>query len=312
MSPHLQNIVYAPLGWALKLLARMPWWLLYAHSAVIYFLTYKVLHYRRDIVRNNLRECFPEKTEAERHAIEREYYHHFADYFIETIKLLHISDDEMRRRLVFHNVEWVDAMLQQGRSVVLYGAHYGNWEWITSITLHFKESSKDGHNLLGHVYQPLENAWFDRFFLQLRSRFYTRGIAQHHVLLEMIRCQRAGRHLVIGFIADQHPQPHDQDHVVRFLNHPTAIVTGPEGIARKLRCAVGYFDMTKTRRGHYECHMVPITEAAEQEPEGRITNRYAQLLERTIMRAPQYWLWTHKRWKRPVQYPPGFVDELHG
>lgn len=311
MAKRLKNMLYAPIGWALHLLALMPWPVIYAHATVFYFLVYHVVRYRRHIVYNNLKECYPGKSDKERARIERAFYRHFADYFMETIKMLHIGDEEMARRMVFTGTQFIEDALNEGRPVVLYAAHYGNWEWITSVTLNFKEATKDGRFVLGQVYQPLENEWFDRFFLRLRTRFGTQGFPQHHILMHMIRGKRDNRLHAIGFIADQHPLPNDQDHVVRFLNHPTAFVTGPEGIARKLHCAVAYFDVKKTSRGHYACAVTPITAAAENEPEGSITNRYAEMLEHTINRAPQYWLWTHNRWKRPVVFPPHFVDTLH-
>ena len=156
------KILYAPIGWALHLLALMPWWVLYLHADAIYFLVYHVIGYRTKVVRQNLNECFPGKTEQERRAIEKEFYHHFADYFVETIKLLHISDDDMRRRMVFHNAQLIDKAFDNNQSVVLYAAHYGNWEWVTSITLWF-DSRAHSDAVQGQVYQPLENEWFDNF-----------------------------------------------------------------------------------------------------------------------------------------------------
>ena len=302
------KILYAPLGWGLHLLALMPWWVLYLHAHVLYFIAYHLIGYRRKVVQQNLAECFPEKSEQERKAIEKEFYHHFADYVVETLKLLHISDDEMRKRLVFHNAHVIDDALDNGQSIVLYAAHYGNWEWVTSITL-WIDSVRHSDAVQGQVYQPLENEWFDRFFLRLRQRFHTVCISKKAILREMISCEREGRHLGIGFIADQHPWTNDEGHVLDFLHHPTAFVTGAEAIGRKLHCRAAYFDMRKLRRGHYECTLVPLSDDIASEPRGSITTRYARLLEQRIKEEPAYWLWTHKRWKRPVTFPEGYTRE---
>ena len=302
------KILYAPIGWALHLLALMPWWILYLHADVLYFFAYRLIGYRKNVVRRNLAECFPYKDEQERRAIEKEFYHHFTDYFVETIKLLHISDEDMRRRMVFRNAGIIDDAFDAGQSIVLYAAHYGNWEWVTSVTLWFN-SAGHGEAVQGQVYQPLENEWFDRFFLKLRQRFNTMCISKRQILREMILCERNGRHLGIGFIADQHPWTNDEGHVLDFLNHPTAFITGAEAIGRKLKCRAAYFDVRKLRRGHYECTLIPLSEDIASEPRGTITTRYARLLEKRIIEEPAYWLWTHKRWKRPVTFPEGYSKE---
>ncbi len=308
MTPQQQNILYAPLGWFLHLLARMPWRVVYAQADVLYFLVYHVLRYRRKIVRRNLADSFPDKDADEIKRIERESYRQFADYFMETIKLLHVSDDDMRRRMVFHGVEHIDQALDRGRSIMMYAAHYGNWEWVTSVALwsrHFNNSNVT----YGQVYQPLENEWFDRFFLNLRARFHTVCYPKRKVYLDMMRHIRRGGQMVVGFISDQHPLHTDEGHVIKFLNHPTAMISGSEVIARRLDLSVMYFDVRKMCRGHYECTVTPICDSPADLPEGEITDRYARLLEHRIKAEPAYWLWTHNRWKRPVQYPEGFNDK---
>lgn len=308
MKKRLQNILLAPLGWAFHALALMPWWWIYLNADCTYFFTYYIFRYRRKIVRKNLKECFPMKSHSERHDIEVKFYHQFADYLFETLKLLHINDNDIKRRMVFHNVEFIDDAIERGQSVMMYGAHIGNWEWLTSITLWFRESTKARGNVLGQAYHPLENQWFDRLFLRLRSRYST-CFPSHQILRAMISNKQQNHHMAIGLLSDQHPLPNHDGLVVKFLNHPTAMITGSELIASKLDMRVGYFYMRKTSRGHYDCTLVPIAEHARQEPKGAITERYAQLLEENINECTPHWLWTHNRWKRPVEYPPGFEDK---
>ena len=286
----------------------MPWWVLYLHADILYFVAYHIMGYRKKVVRENLAECFPDKSDKERKAIEKEFYHHFTDYVAETLKLLHVSDDDMRKHMVFHNAELIDQAFDNDQSIVLYAAHYGNWEWVTSVTLWFN-SVAHSDAVQGQVYQPLANKWFDRFFLQLRQRFNTVCISRKAILREMITREREGRHLGIGFIADQHPLPNDEGHVLDFLHHPTAFLTGAEAIGRKLNCRAAFFDVRKLRRGHYECTLVPLSDNIANEPRGTITTRYARLLEQRIQEEPAYWLWTHKRWKRPVAFPEGYTRE---
>ena len=299
------KILYAPLGWGLHLLAWMPWWVLYLHADILYFIAYHVVGYRKNVVRQNLKECFPEKSDEERKAIEKEFYHHLADLFVEIIKPLHITDEEMRKRMVFHNGKAIDDALNNNQSLILYLEHYANWEWLTSITLWF-DSAAHGDVVQGQVYQPLENEWFDKLFLKIRQRFNTVCFDKKIILREMIRRERSGQHLGIGFNSDQHPWTNDEGHVLDFLHHPTAFVTGTEAIARKLKCRVVYLDIRKIKRGYYECFIVPMSDNCALEPPGTITTRFARMLEKKIQEEPAYWLWTHKRWKRPVTFPEGY------
>lgn len=302
MKEKLQNILLAPLGWALDALAFMPWWWIYFNADCLYYVAYHVVRYRVKIVRRNLATCFPEKGHGELRKIERQFYHQFANLFFETVKLLHISDADIKRHMVFHNVDFIDDGIERGQSVMMYAAHLGNWEWIPSIVLWFRESTRARGNVLGQAYKPLRNKWFDRLFLRLRTR-YSQCFPSHQILRTMIRNKMENHHMALGFISDQHPHVTDQGHVIEFMHHPTAMITGTEAIARKLDMRVGYFYMRRHRRGYYDCTLVPMCEHAAAEPEGSITDRYARLLEHNIKECPSMWLWTHDRWKRPVQLP---------
>lgn len=297
------RILYAPIEAVLHLLAWMPWWVLHLHADLLYFIVYRIIGYRRKVVKQNLIECFPEKDETERKAIEKEFYHHFADFFFETIKLLHIKEDDMRKRFVINNLDFVIKAFDNDQSVILYLSHYGNWEWFSSLSLWLSPEIKASGHLLGATYMPLHNKWFDNYFFKLRSRFGLQFIQAHQVLRVMLRTIKKGKHIGIGFNSDQHPLPNDQDHVVKFLNHPTAMITVTESIARKLDMRVVFMHIKKVKRSHYVCDVIPMCEHAAQTPQGSLTDMFAKMLEENIKEEPAYWLWTHKRWKRPVSYP---------
>lgn len=292
------KILYAPLALLLHCIALLPFWVLYRISDVLFLLMYYVVRYRKKVVIQNLNECFPEKSENERKKIMKNFYKHLADTFVETIKLLHVSDDEMRRRIVFHNVDEVDNSIEQGRSVAMYASHYCNWEWLSAITMW----SKYDTNVMqfGQVYHPLENAWWDDFFLNLRSRFKSYSYPMSRVLRELLAAKNKGKITITGFISDQHPHANDIDDVITFLNHYTAFITGPEIMAKKMDMDVLYFDVRKVRRGYYDCTIRVISRTPKDEPQFKITNTYARMLENVIKESPAEWLWTHKRWKRPV------------
>lgn len=287
------------LRWALTPVAMLPLRVVYPLSDALAFVAARVVRYRVKTVRKNLRESFPEKSEKELRRIEKDFYRHFTDQIFETIKLIVISDRQMMKRMKFKGMEAVSRDLAEGRHVICYFSHCGNWEWATSFKLHMPEELKAGSEI-GQVYRPLKNKAFDSLMLRLRGRFDTVSYPKTIVSRCLLRNKMKGVPGVVGFMSDQKPSHNDSVRKGMFLNHPTAMIGGTELLARHLDAAVYYWDMHKTSRGHYEIDMIPLTHSAAGEPEWRLTDTYRDLLEANIRRQPHIWLWTHKRWKKPV------------
>ncbi len=286
-----------------KSLACLPFWALYAISDILFVIIYHCARYRRDVVADNIDKAFPDKSDSERRDIVRTFYRNFADCFVETIKLHHVSDEQIKRRMVYENVDIVDRLLDQGRSIVCYFGHCGNWEWAPSITLWTRHKPND-NVVYSQVYRPLNNKPVDAMYLKLRSRFGSRSFAKSHVLRDLIRANRQDMKNVCGFMSDQKPSHGDPTHVIRFLGQPTAMITGTETLARKLKMSAVYMDMYKLKRGRYKVKMRLVAEKPEELAPMELTERYARMLEDTITRNPAIWLWSHKRWKYPVTLPP--------
>ncbi len=288
LSKILYYIIY---GW-MYLHALLPLRILFVFSDIMYLFVYKLIGYRLKVVRKNIRKSFPEKTEKELLKMEQEFYRHFCDYFFETVKLLNISDQEMQQRMVFKNVEEVVRNIKNDNSCIMCLGHYGNWEWVPSITLQF-----DKNLLLGQIYKRLRTEAFDKIFLKLRSRFGSVSIEKHDTYRKIIKYRKEGQQVVIGFIADQRPSRSNVNYWTIFLNQETPVFIGPERIAKQTGFIVYYLDVTKTGRGRYTAECKLITTNPKEEPEYAITERYIRMFEHTILRNPAYWLWTHKRWK---------------
>lgn len=294
--------MFIPLGWLLHGLAFLPLGVLYVLSDLIFVIVFYVVRYRRKVVRDNVESSFPHFDESECKKIERQFYRNLCDYFFETIKLHHISDEEMRRRMIFEDVEMVDNLFDQGRSMVCYFSHCFNWEWAPSITLWSRHKPSVNYTF-SQVYRPLRNKFFDKYFLDLRGRFGSVSYPKATVFRDLLKQKRAGVLDICGFMSDQKPSHGDPTHIMKFLNHPTAIITGTETLARRLDMAVVYFDIHKIRRGHYKIVMRHITSTPDCLPPMAITERYVALLQQTIQRNPSLWLWSHRRWKYPVTMP---------
>lgn len=293
---------YLPVQGLLYIISLMPFWVLYGIADFIFVLVYYVVRYRRKIVAKNMRESFPELSDKELKKIARKFYRNFADYIVETIKLNHISDEEIKRRMVFKNMDVIDRLFDEKRSIAAYFSHCGNWEWVPSITLWSRHTTGKDVEFC-QVYRPLKNKWYDEYMLRLRSRFNSLSFKKKTVLRDLLLLRRREMPSITGFMSDQKPSKGDESHIVKFLNHPSAVITGTEQVARKLDMAVVYFDMHKLSRGHYELEVKLITDNTSTMEPMAITDAYVKLLEETIKRNPSIWLWTHNRWKHKVELP---------
>lgn len=277
-------------------LSLLPFCVLYAISDVIYFFVYYIIRYRRGTVRDNLESSFPEKSPTEIVAIEKKFYHFFCDYIVETLKFCSISDKEMHRRMIFKGIEKeVMEVFEKEKKgfVFLYLGHYGNWEWITYV---IKSIPPYAHG--GQIYHPLNNKVFDKAFLDVRSRFGGECIPMKQTLRRIIELKRQSKPTVIGFISDQLPKWNSIHFFVPFLNHETAVFTGAEQIGKQVGAVFFFGEITRPRRGYYECTFKRMEEPAEKHTEYDMTVQFMDRLEQMIRKTPELWLWTHKRWKR--------------
>ncbi len=301
----MNNIMYKIIDGLLSALARLPLGVLYVISDVIlYPLMRYVLRYRLNLIQLTMPKALPGLAYTQRKRVIKKFYHHFCDYIVETIKLLHISDEEMMKRMSFKNLEVVTDALEQGRSVTLYFAHVFNWEWATSVTLHMKGEYGGREVCFGQVYRPLKNKCMDRLMLKVRSRFGSESWPKSTVFRHLIQKKNEGVLTLTGFMSDQKPSHGDKTHVVRFLHRPTALITGTEQQCRKLDTVPVYWDMYCLGRGYYQITCRPLPLPSESESY-EITDSYARMLQHTIRRDPSLWLWTHNRWKKPVRYVYG-------
>lgn len=286
-------VLFFPLGVMLRLLSLLPLWILYGVSDFLAFIAYRVVRYRRRVVRANLRDCFPELDAKQRLRIEKSFYRSLTDYFVQTVKFLTMSEANLRRHIQFVNTQQVDETLGSGRDIVLYTSHYGNWEWITTMGLWCRTADKA---CFSHVYHPLEQPWFNRWFLRLRSR-YNVSIPMREVYRRLLTWRRDGKSWITGFLSDQKPSNSGKKFTVTFFGRPTPFIGGTEELAAKLNAVVMYVDMEVVKRGYYRATIHKITDNPREMPEGEITRIYAETLEHQICRYPPAYLWSHNRWR---------------
>lgn len=276
-------------------LSKLPLRVLYGISDFVFVIVFYVVRYRRKLVKKHLKDSFPEKSEKERNVIEKKFYHWFCDYFVETIKLLTATDEEMCRWIEFRGMDKIEEVLRSGQSIATVLGHFGNWEWLSCTKLgvpNFQDWT------LGLIYHPLRDLEYDKLFIDIRSAHHGTCIDKHSILRELVKLKKEGRVSLFGYILDQSPK-WDSIHLwLPFLNHDTPVFTGAERIARKFQNAVFYIDMQRPKRGKYIFDFQLITLAPQEMEEYELTHMTFKMLEASIRRQPECYLWTHNRWKR--------------
>lgn len=279
--------LFYAINWIVTLL---PLRILYLFSDIMFPVVYHIAGYRRKVVAMNLKNAFPEKSERERKAIERKFYHHFCDLLIETLKLVHLSKEQLFRRMLYTNPELLDRLYDEGRDVVTVFGHYGNWEWTNIFPLYNKFKNVD-------IYKPLHNKYFDRFAYNLRTKNNLHLVAMSNTLREVINNRKNSRLTIYGFMADQTPPRGEIKFWTTFLNQDTPVYLGAEKIATKYDMAVLFMNIQKVKRGQYQLTMEPLFEHTAGLSGHLITEAHVKRLEEIIRDRPELWLWSHRRWK---------------
>lgn len=278
----------------IRLFSLLPLSVLYVLADyLIYPLVRYVVRYRLKLVRKNIRLSFPEKSEKEQWAIVNGFYHHFADILVEIIYGYRVSDEEMRERVVFENMEVLEGLAHKKHGVVAYLGHMCNWEWIADVGKQFVDKSMVEYN----VYRKQKNVKADEAMLLLRSKRGGECVEKSALLRKLVQLRHADHPFVIGLIADQKPSPHNANTWTRFLHQDTAFLDGGEVLSRKFDLGVVYANITSPKRGYYRIHFEVITDDVCSMPENEITFAYARMLEANIRQQPARWLWSHNRWK---------------
>lgn len=273
------------------LLSLLPFPVLYLLSDFFFVLLYYVIGYRKQVVYTNLRNSFPDKTEAAILAIQKRFYRYFCDLFLETFKTLTISPASMLKHCSMEPAAEAlfNGFAAENKSIIIVMGHQGNWEWAgNTFSLRCKHQ-------LYVIYHPLTNKYFNSLIIKMRTRFGTKLIAMKDTFREMV--QNRSHLSATAFIADQTPQP-DKAHWMQFLNQDTPVFPGTEKIAQKMNYPIVYVSVKKIKRGYYtlsaDLLKLPPFNAIQ---EGAITAAHTKRLEADIIENPETWLWTHRRWK---------------
>lgn len=291
MKEFLYNIIYG----IFYLVSKLPYRALYVISDIANLVLYHIVRYRRDIVRRNITSAFPEKSLEECISIERGFYKWFCDYFVETVKLMSVSRQELLSRIEFRGIDKIEECFDRGQTCAGILGHYGNWELLSATGLVIK---KHPEAVIGLIYHPLRSQLFDRLFINMRQSMGGVCVPKKDILRYLVSFRSQNLMNLFGYIADQAPRYRNIHLWLPFLNHDTPVFTGAERIMRKMNNAVFYIDVERPERGKYIYTFKLMTNKPGEMPEFEITKKFFVMLEQTIRREPRFYLWSHNRWKR--------------
>jgi KDO2-lipid IV(A) lauroyltransferase len=295
----MQLIAYILVYPILWLISILPFRLLYAFSDLLYIFLYKIFGYRKSTVKNNLQLVFPDKSDKEIKDTTSQFYHHLCDMMVEAIKSLSISKKEMQKRFTFSNIELIHDLEKKERSIILMCAHYGSWEWIFILQTYIKYKGYA-------VYKRLANKHFDKLVKGIRAKYNSHLITTKETLNVLTEANKKGELTINGFVSDQSPKAHKAFHWNEFMGIKVPMYTGAEMMAKKMDMAVVFFRVKRLKRGYYQTTFETITENPREFEDYTITDTFFKLVEQQIYEAPQYYLWTHKRWKHRNKVPKEF------
>lgn len=279
--------LFYPLIW---LISVLPFRVLYLFSDFLYFILYYLIGYRKKLVLNNLKKVFPNKSERDLKRIRYKFYHHFVDIALEMIKTFTISKSQIKKHYKFTNLSVLEAINKRGKSIVLVGSHYGNWEWMVSLQMHTKIVSYG-------TYTRVNNKFFENKIKTTRERFGGRLVLQENTIKQMATDFQQNNKRLYGLLSDQSPLLIRASYWRDFLGVRVPIHVGAEKLAKRYGCAYVYIQVNKIKRGYYEISFELISENTKEIPDYELTDLYLKKIEKQIKEKPEFYLWSHNRFK---------------
>ncbi|WP_293295163.1 lysophospholipid acyltransferase family protein [Allomuricauda sp.] len=295
----MQLVVYILVYPLLWLISRLPFKIIYFISDGVYVLLYKVIGYRKKVVRGNLKLVFPDKSDAERILIEKKFYQHMCDMFLEMIKTMGISNKQLQQRFTFSNLEVLHQLEAKNKSIMLMFPHYASWEWVIALDAHI---ASKGYA----IYQKIGNRYFDKLVRDIREKFGTTLITTKETRDIVAQNKKEGNLSMYGILSDQSPMIKKALLWTPFMGITVPAHTGAEMLCKKLDLPAVYLKVSKEKRGHYRGTFSLITENPKEMEEFALTKAFLALVEESINEAPEYYFWTHKRWKHKDKMPQKF------
>lgn len=286
----MKYVIFYIIYGILWLISKSPFWLLYLLADFLYLVLYKLVRYRVKTVRDNLKLTLPHLSDKERKTIEQKFYNHLCDLFLEMIKTMTISKEELNKRFVYTNIDLIKTYEAKGKSIIIMLPHYANWEWIINLQSSFNHQGFA-------VYKKLANKYFNKLFVDIRSRFGAELINTVETTSKIKSNEVNNLKATYLFLSDQTPPLRGNLHWEPFLGIEVPIHMGAEALARKFDMNILYLHLDKTKRGYYTATFSEITDDVKNTEKYAPTRLFLDKIESQVTNKPELYFWTHKRWK---------------
>jgi len=292
----MQFLVYIIVYPFLWLISILPFRLLYVVSDITYVFIYHIIGYRKKVVTSNLRLALPDKSEDEIALIRKKFYHHLCDMIFEAIKSITISENAMKKRYVFTNLEEIYELEKENKSIICFMGHYASWEWVFILQKHVNHKGYA-------VYKRIRNKYFDALVKRIRAKYDSYLITTKETFPTLIRARKDNKLTFNGFVFDQSPKSHKALHWKEFMGVKVPIHVGAEVLAKRLDMATLFLKVKKVKRGYYEAKFLDVIKNPKDFNNFEITDNALKRVEEQIYEVPEFYLWTHKRWKHKEKAP---------
>lgn len=276
-------------------LSVIPLKILYILSDFFFVVIYYIVGYRKYIVLKNLRFAYPDKSDKELNNISKKFYRFLCDLFFETSKLNFWSEKKIMQHMVFVNYEEINNLIRNNRSITMYLGHYGNWEWISSMALWLEKGIVGGQ-----IYKKLTSQIADKLMIENRSKFGVRCIEMQQTLRHIHTQKEAGNISVTGYLADQSPMKEESKYFIKFMHKNTPVLTGAERITKRYGFEAYFVDVKRIKRGYWQAEFVKMHDNPQSLNDFRLTEIFYEMLTKTIYRQPEFYLWSHNRFKNAI------------
>ncbi|MBS1572601.1 MAG: lysophospholipid acyltransferase family protein [Bacteroidetes bacterium] len=272
------------------LISKLPMRIHYVFSDFLFIVNYYLVGYRKKVVMNNLKNSFPNKSNQELEVICKEFYKNFSDYIVETVKSFTISSKELRVRVQHINQDVFSEAKKEGKNVIMLAGHVFNWEWYNALATILPQKNTFA------VYRKVNNSFWENQIKKIRGNYGNTAIEANEVLMHIFRNPNDGNSAYM-FVADASPHVNMVDYGVSFLNQKTPAFIGYDKLATRKDFHFIYCDMKKVKRGFYQVNYYRILPDELKFKEYEVVNKFHELLEKTIQKHPDNYLWSHRKWK---------------
>lgn len=287
----MRNPVYYFIKTFYLFIGIQPFWLLHIFSDFLFLLLFHIIHYRKKVVFENLKNAFPEKSEQEIRKIARKFYHNFCDFLLETVKFGVISEKKLSKHITINNMELLETIHTSGKSVIYTAGHQFNWEWLLYLT-------KQAPSQAVGIYAALSNKTFEQVQFETRHRWNMILVPRSHGVLDLIQEQGiTNQEIGMLLFSDQRPPNPHKPYWTIFLNQETQFFTGADRLSKTLDCPLVFIELIKNKRSYYTFDIQELVFEPQKYPSYKIIELISNRLEEAIQRHPDNWLWSHKRWK---------------